>query len=401
MREEHKLRDAHTFFTILLENKMKLAIATGTFGLLALATIAAPFAMADDAGWYVGGNVGQSRAKIDNDRIASGLLGGGLTATSISDRDRDIGYKLYGGYQFNPNFAMESGYFDLGKFGFTANTSPAGTLDGNIKVKGLNLDVVGTLPFTEKFSAFGRGGLIYYQSKDSFSGTGAVGVSNPNPSKSDVGYKFGLGLQYAFTKSLAMRTEVERYRINDAVGHKGDIDFLSVGLVYRFGAKTPAYVSREVAPTPEPVREVAAPAPVAAAPVVVQAPAPRFEKYTFSATELFAFNSDELRMPQPKLDEIVHAMRNDDTINQVVVSGNADRIGSQKDNQKLSEMRAASVRNYLISHGIDASRITAKGKGESDPVVVCDDKKQTDLIKCLAPNRRVEVEHVTIERRAN
>ncbi|MGZ3236769.1 MAG: outer membrane beta-barrel protein [Burkholderiaceae bacterium] len=377
---------------------MKLAIATGTFGLVALATIAAPFAMADEPGWYIGGNVGQSRAKIDDQRIASDLLGGGLTATSISDRNHDTGYKLYGGYQFNPNFSMEGGYFDLGKFGFTANTSPAGTLVGNIKVRGLNLDLVGTLPITEKFSAFGRGGLIYSQSRDSFSGTGSVGVSNPNPSKSDTGYKFGLGLQYAFTKSLAMRTEVERYRINDAVGHKGDVDLVSVGLVYRFGQHGTPAVAQEAAPAPEPVREVVA--PQAPAPVVVaQAPAPRFEKFTLSATELFAFGSDELRMPQPKLDEVVKVMRNDASIDHVVVSGNADRIGSNKDNQKLSELRAVAVRNYLISHGVEANRLTAEGNGESNPVVVCTDKNHAALVICLAPNRRVEVEHVTGERR--
>jgi OOP family OmpA-OmpF porin len=394
-----QLRNTHMFFQILLEIKMKLAIATGTFGLVALATIATPFAMADDASWYIGGNVGQSRAKIDDQRITSGMLTGGLSTTSISNRDRDIGYKLYGGYQFNPNFSMEGGYFDLGKFGFRANTSPIGTLDGNIKVRGLNLDLVGTLPITEKFSMFGRGGLIYAQSRDSFSGTGSVGVSNPNPSKSDAGYKFGLGLQYAFTQSLAMRTEVERYRINDAVGHKGDVDLVSIGLVYRFGHKTSPAVAQETAPAPEPVRVADAPAPVVAPVVVAQAPAPRFEKYTLSATELFAFGSDELRMPQPKLDEIVKVMRNDDTINHVVVSGNADRIGSNKDNQKLSELRAVAVRNYLINHGVEANRLTAEGKGESNPVVVCTDKNRAALIKCLAPNRRVDVEHVTIERR--
>ncbi|MGZ3158989.1 MAG: OmpA family protein, partial [Burkholderiaceae bacterium] len=178
----------------------------------------------------------------------------------------------------------------------------------------------------------------------------------------------------------------------------GDVDLLSVGLVYRFGAKTPTYVSHDVAPAPEPVREVAVqaqPAPVA----VAQAPAPRFEKYTLSATELFAFGSDELRLPQPKLDEVVKVMRDDETINNVVVSGHADRIGSDKDNQKLSQLRAVTVRNYLIQHGIAENRLTAEGRGESDPVVVCNDKNRSDLIKCLAPNRRVEVEHVTIERR--
>ena len=45
------------------------------------------------------------------------------------------------------------------------------------------------------------------------------------------------------------------------------------------------------------------------------------------------------------------------------------------------------------------SRLKAQGKGEADPVVACTDKKLPALIKCLEPNRRVEVENITIERR--
>ena len=213
---------------------MKLANASGTLGLAALAAIASPLAMADDTGWYGGVNVGQSRAKIDDARITSNLLGSGYATTSIVDDDTDTGYKLFGGYKFNRNFALEGGYFDLGRFGFTATTVPAGTLNGNIKLRGVNLDAVGILPITEKFSAFGRVGVNYAEAKDSFSGTGAVNVTNPNPSKRDTNYKFGAGLQYDFTQSLGMRLEAERYRINDAVGNKGDVDLLSVGVVFRF-----------------------------------------------------------------------------------------------------------------------------------------------------------------------
>ncbi|OGA35859.1 MAG: hypothetical protein A3F75_08030 [Betaproteobacteria bacterium RIFCSPLOWO2_12_FULL_64_23] len=61
-------------------------------------------------------------------------------------------------------------------------------------------------------------------------------MTNPTPSKRDTSVKFGAGLQYDFTRSLGMRLEAERYRINDAVGNKGDVDLVSVGLVFRFPA---------------------------------------------------------------------------------------------------------------------------------------------------------------------
>ena len=220
-----------------MERNMKLARASGTLGLAALAVIASPFAVADDSGWYGGLNIGQSRARIADARISAELLAGGLTMTSISEDERDTGYKLYGGYRLHRNFALEGGYFNLGKFGFTADTVPAGTLTGNIKVQGLNLDAVGIWPINEKFSAFGRLGLNYAQARDSFSGTGAVNVTNPSPRKNDTNYKLGLVLQYDFTESFGVRAEAERYRINDAVGNKGDIDLFSVGLIYRFSAR--------------------------------------------------------------------------------------------------------------------------------------------------------------------
>lgn len=370
---------------------MKLRKASGTLGLVALAALASPLAMAQDTGWYGGASVGQSRATIDDARITRGLQSGGFTSSTIADDDRSTGYKIFGGYQLNKNFAVEGGYFDLGKFGYRATTVPTGTLNGSMKVRGLNLDLVGTLPVTEKFSVFGRVGVNYAQTRDSFSGTGAVNVTNPNPRKNDTNYKAGLGLQYAFTDSLAMRLEAERYRINDAVGNKGDVDLYSVGLVYRFGGKAQA-----------PAPYVAAPAYVAQAPAPVVAPPPpppRFEKYTLSATELFAFDSAELQAPQPKLDEIASALAADSSVNDVVITGYTDRLGSNRYNQALSERRANAVKSYLSAKGVSASRLNAQGKGEANPVVECSDKNRTALIKCLEPNRRVEVEQITIERR--
>lgn len=374
---------------------MKFSKSSWVLGVAGLAALSGTGAWAQDAGWYGGASLGRSAATIDDARINSSLLGSGFSATAITDDDRSTGFKAFGGYRINKNFAVEGGYFDLGKFGYTAVTVPAGTLNGSIKLRGLNLDLVGIVPLTEKFSVFGRAGLNHAQARDSFSGTGAVLVTNPNPSKTATHYKLGLGLQYALTESLAVRAEAERYRINDAVGNRGHVDLVSVGLIYRFGGKAQAVV-------PAPVDRVAVIEPVRE-PVVVTppppVPAPRFEKYTLSATELFAFDSAELRMPQGRLDDIASALGGNAATGDIVITGYTDRIGSDQYNQKLSERRALAVKTYLSSKGVEAARLKAQGKGEADPVVVCTDKKLPALISCLEPNRRVEVEKITIERR--
>ena len=205
---------------------------------VALAACAGFSASAQDAsGWYGGANIGRTNVTIDDARITSGLAAGGFKTNSISDRDKDKGYKVFGGYQINQNFAVEGGYFDLGKFGYTANTTPAGTLSGNMRVTGLNLDLVGSLPLSQRFSAIGRVGFNYARTRDNFSSTGAVGVINANPSENGTNYKLGVGLQYALSDAWSLRGELERYRVKDGVGNRGHIDMASVGLVYRFGGK--------------------------------------------------------------------------------------------------------------------------------------------------------------------
>jgi OOP family OmpA-OmpF porin len=370
----------------------------GKLSLLTLALMAAPFAMAQDAGWYAGANIGQSLATIDNDRISSGLLGSGLTTTSIADDDRDRGYKLFGGYQVNKYLAIEAGYFDLGQFSFLANTVPIGTLSGNIKVRGVNLDAVGMLPITDKFSAFARLGMTHARTKGSFAGTGAVNVIDPSPRASDNNPKVGLGVQYAFTDALSVRAEIERYRINDAVGNKGDIDLASIGLVYRFGGKTPTPVAQTYAPAPVIVAQAPAPAPVyVAPPAPLPPPAPMPQKVSFSADSLFDFDSAALKPAgRGELDKLISDLRGVD-FDVINVTGHTDRIGRQAYNLKLSTRRAEAVGSYLASAaGIPASKISTKGVNGADPVTKpgeCVGTKVTPaLIACLQPDRRVDVE---------
>lgn len=392
------------------KHKMNKLDALHRFGLAGLGTLivaAAAPAWAQDGGYpYVGISLGQSRAKIDEERITAGLLGAGLTTTAMTRDEHDTAFKLFGGYQFNRNFALEAGYFNLGRFGFSSTTSPAGTLDGQIKLQGLNLDLVGTLPLTDKLSVIGRVGAQYAKASDRFSGSGAVVVLNPSPSERATNYKLGAGLQYEISRSMLLRAELERYRINDAVGNHGDVNMLSVSLVIPFGRApetaparamaVPDVVAQAPAPVPVPVVEAA---PVA--PVVEAAPAapstPERRRVSFSADSLFGFDRSDVR-PEGRQALDRFAKEVDGTrYDEITVEGHTDRLGSPAYNQALSSRRAESVKAYLVSSGgIDAAKVSAVGKGESAPVTApgaCKGSKpDAILIDCLQPDRRVEVE---------
>jgi OOP family OmpA-OmpF porin len=266
-------------------------------------------------------------------------------------------------------------------------------LNGNIKIKGLNLDLVGILPITENLSAFGRVGLAYADAKDKFSGSGAVTALNPSASKRETNGKYGLGLQYRVTPSLDMRLEAERYRVNDAIGNKGDIDLISLGLVYRFGTKAPEPVARPVEP---------APVVVAAAEPVVAPPPPRPrppvpKKVTFSSDSLYDFDKSTVKPAgKEELDKFAADLKGTN-FDVITVTGHTDRIGAHDYNMKLSSRRAEAVKAYLVeSAGIPAEKIVTSGVDGADPVTKPEDckgkKVSKKLIACLQPDRRVEVE---------
>lgn len=367
---------------------------------IGIAAVGTTSSYAQDSAYYYGGlSIGQSQATIDEDRITARLLGQGLSTTSMSRDERDLAFKVFGGYQYNRYFAVEAGLFRLGRFAFTSNTSPAGTFSGQMKTQGLNLDLVGTLPLTERLSAIGRLGAQGAWTRSSTSSSGAVTAAGEAARKREINYKLGAGLQYEISPAMFVRAEAERYRINDAMGRRGDVDVFALSLVFPIGrspstapaprpvAAVPAYVE----PTPQPV--VLAPAPVAAPAV---APPPR-RRVSFAADALYSFDTTEIR-PEAKTDLDKFAKELDGTqFDVITVEGHTDRLGSASYNQSLSEQRAAAVKAYLVtSGGLDEAKISAVGKGESVPITQPDACKgiqpKTKLIVCLQADRRVEVE---------
>lgn len=377
-------------------HSQKWVSASASLALVAAFGFPTAAGAAIDSGWYVGGNLGHARSTIDDARIANGLLGGGFATTSISEDDSDLGWKVFGGYQFTPWFALEGGYFNLGEFGFTANTVPAGTLRGDIELQGVNLDAVFLLPMSDWFSVFARGGVQFAEAETRFSGTGAVNVVNADRDKRDTQYKYGGGLQFALTQRLGLRVEAERYRVNDAVGNKGDIDLFSAGLLYRFGAAEAVALPIAAVPPP-PIAAVAPPPPPPPPP---PAPVPRPARVSFSADSLFDFDQSLVKPAgRQELDQFAQSLRglNFDVIS---VTGHSDRIGAAAYNQRLSEQRAEAVKAYLVQTlRIPADRIVTRGVGGAEPVTPsgsCTEQEgpraSPTLIACLQADRRVEVE---------
>jgi OOP family OmpA-OmpF porin len=373
---------------------MKFAKKLGTLSVIGCAMLASQAALAEDtfinpewanSAWYIGAGFGQSRANIDEPRLLRSLTANGATSASITSHERDTGFKLFLGKQLNQYFAIEAGYFDLGKFHFNSTTSGNGVLNGEASFRGANLDLIGQLPLTQRLSAYGRVGMNYARTSTHFSGNRLAAVTNPNPSERKLNPKVGLGLEYKLSEALSLRYEAERYRINDAVGNRGDVDLYAVNLVYKLGrpaAKAP------VVYTSPPAEPILAPAVVEAPPAPPAPPVTVSEKVSFAAEALFDFDKAVVK-PAGKaaLDDMLVKLQGMNTEVMITV-GHTDSIGSDTYNQKLSLRRADAVKTYLVSKGVDASRVYTEGKGETQAIA------DNRTAEGRAKNRRVTVEVV-------
>jgi OmpA-OmpF porin, OOP family len=139
----------------------------------------------------------------------------------------------------------------------------------------------------------------------------------------------------------------------------------------------------------------ARPEPVAAATPVASVP----QKITLRADALFRFDGgDEAAMlpaGKSQLDAVATGLRQVRNIRELNIAGYTDLLGSGAHNQNLSLRRAQTVKQYLSARGV-ALPITVQGRGDADQLVSCKQTKHDELVRCLAPNRRVEIEFVSV-----
>ena len=160
---------------------------------------------AAEPGFYVGGKVGA--ASVEGDFID----------------DDDTSYGAYAGYQFTPNFALEGVYTNFGNVDIDVDDlevdSPGGEPDS------IGLRGIGMVPVGERFDLLGA---IGWHSFDLNPDSGE-GLRDALGDSSSTDLFYGIGAQYNFRNSLALRVMYDRYEFRD-----WDADEISLGLHWTF-----------------------------------------------------------------------------------------------------------------------------------------------------------------------
>lgn len=129
-------------------------------------------------------------------------------------------------------------------------------------------------------------------------------------------------------------------------------------------------------------------------PVAQQTPvvAPTATKVVLNADTFFDFDKSTLKPEGRQVLDQVAAQVSSINLETLIATGHTDSIGTEQYNQGLSERRANSVKEYLVSKGVDPNRIYVEGKGETQPIA------SNATREGRAQNRRVEIEIVGTRR---
>ncbi len=170
-----------------------------TVAVAAVASLSALGAHAEGA--YVGGSLAAPDYRSDVNGY--GGDGGG----------HGVGLKAYGGYQFNPNFAVEGGIVDLGR---------SKDIGGTAKARGAYVDAIGSVDVAPQWKLYGSAGAAYAR------------FHTPDGSDNSPAVKLGAGVEYALTSNTALRLGYDHYHFTDAYDSKPNVGQASFGVKFSF-----------------------------------------------------------------------------------------------------------------------------------------------------------------------
>src|SRR3990170_4766387 len=173
--------------------------------------------------------------------------------------------------------------------------------------------------------------------------------------------------------------------ITHNTGHR-----LSEGAAIPIGAVTGAVICGGLAylmtgdPKPKPAPPPPPPPPPPA-PKLKPKPAPKVERTIILDDVLFDFDKSNIKPEAGAILDRLVAFMKQNKDKKAALSGHTDSIGTEAYNKKLSERRVNSVKNYVVKKGVESSRVSGQGFGESKPIA--DNKTKEGRAK----NRRVEI----------
>ena len=161
--------------------------------------------MMDDRHMYVGIRAGSANTSFDNAVLGSGS---------------PTGWGVFIGHIISPYAAVEAEYLNLGEIKNNTNST---------KSTGFDLAVLGSYPFNEQFSLFGKLGYAMITGKPGGSCTGCVDAKNR-------ALTYGLGGQFNVNPTVGIRLAWDKYKFNDNNGGygNGDANLYSIGGVFKF-----------------------------------------------------------------------------------------------------------------------------------------------------------------------
>ncbi|AAM67874.1 OmpA family protein [Buchnera aphidicola] len=317
--------------------------------------------------WYLGTKMGWSDFNILEYRSKD------ITPFDTKiDTKNPLGAPVFGlflGYEFNPYFSFE---IENDTTGFSPHLIFQKN-EQNIQINSLQLATKLSYPITDDFHIYTQlGGMMFWDNlsfkKD---------LQNIFTEKSRLIPNVSLGAEYIFNKKFITRLDYT-WKSNIAkimnLSMKPVLGDVALSFGWKFGKSNINEIFSSYIPQSSDKQYVALNENI---------------NFPFNSTELKPISHDKLQ----KLQKEIKNIKSKNIF--IMLSGHADRIGNKEYNQKLSENRAYSIKNYFTSHGISQDKISIQGMGNEFSLTnqICKDVSDRPLlISCLAPDRRVEIE---------